>query len=125
MGVSLKPAPVSDHRVVELVGSCHYLRKENNSYNQVGLAPSAVQARTQGHDETKMICILIDSWLRGPLREWAEDSLSEHRLKAEGISTRSPSGKMGWHLEGNVTGSTLVVRLDVSMLAEQKQSVAA
>jgi asparagine synthase (glutamine-hydrolysing) len=47
----------------------------------------------------------IDSWLRGPLREWAEDLLSEDRLRREGFFHPKPirekwaehlSGKRNW-----------------------------
>jgi asparagine synthase (glutamine-hydrolysing) len=47
----------------------------------------------------------IDSWLRGPLREWAEDLLSENRLRREGFFHPAPirekwvehlSGKRNW-----------------------------
>jgi len=47
----------------------------------------------------------IDSWLRGPLREWAEDLLDEGRLRREGYFYPEPvrikwlehlSGKRNW-----------------------------
>jgi len=43
----------------------------------------------------------IDSWLRGPLREWAEELLSEARLKREGFFYPAPiRQKWAEHLSG-------------------------
>ena len=48
----------------------------------------------------------IDTWLRGPLREWAENLISENKLKREGCFNHSLirqkwtehlSGKKNWH----------------------------
>ena len=48
----------------------------------------------------------IGAWLRGPLREWAEDLLDHKRLAREGFFTPEPirqkwrqhlSGERAWH----------------------------
>ncbi len=48
----------------------------------------------------------VDAWLRGPLKEWAEDLLNENRLLKEGFLNPEPiralwkdhlSGRRNWH----------------------------
>jgi len=43
----------------------------------------------------------IDSWLRGPLKDWAETLLAEKRLAAEGVFNPAPiREKWREHLSG-------------------------
>lgn len=45
--------------------------------------------------------IPLDTWLRGPLREWAEELLDEHRLRREGyLHSESIREKWNEHLSG-------------------------
>jgi asparagine synthase (glutamine-hydrolysing) len=44
----------------------------------------------------------IDTWLRGPLRDWAETLLNEHRLREEGFFNPAPiRKKLAEHMSGD------------------------
>jgi asparagine synthase (glutamine-hydrolysing) len=66
--------------------------------------------------------IPLDSWLRGPLREWAEDLLDERRLRSEGYFEPGPI-RAAWaaHLRGetNQTFKLWTVLMFESWLNDQ------
>ena len=104
MGVSLETrAPFLDHRVAELAWRLPLHMKIRS-----GTGKWIVRQLLYRHVPRNLIerpkagfAIPIDSWLRGPLREWAEDLLQPSRLKSEGY-LHAESIRQCWdeHLAG-------------------------
>ena len=99
MAVSLETRiPLLDHRVVEFAWCLPLRFKMRNGQGKWLLrqllhksvpAPLASRAK-HGFG------VPVDDWLRGPLREWAEDLLKEERLNQDGFFQSKPI-RQRWH----------------------------
>jgi asparagine synthase (glutamine-hydrolysing) len=104
MSVSLETrAPLLDHKIIEYAWRLPKGQKFNEGDGKWILRrlvdryiPSNMM------DRPKMgFAMPIDSWLRGPLRDWAEDLLDERRLSGEGFFDPAPiRKKLSEHLSG-------------------------
>jgi asparagine synthase (glutamine-hydrolysing) len=109
MGVSLEArVPLLDHRVVEFAWQVPKKMKIKNGKNKWLLQQLLYKYVPQKLiDRPKMgFGVPIDFWLRGSMREWAEELLSEKKLREGGFFNPAPvrekwtehlSGKLDWH----------------------------
>lgn len=104
MAVSLESRiPFLDHRIVDFAWRIPQSMKINNNKSKWILRQILQKYVPQNLIERPKMgfSVPIDSWLRGPLRDWAESLLDENRLKHDGFFHPEPiRSKWQEHLSG-------------------------
>ena len=112
MGVSLEArTPLLDHRVVEFAWSLpREYTVQGRSGKRILRDVLAKYVPRELFERPKVgFGVPVGDWLRGPLRDWAEELLGEARLKREGFLNPSPI-RQKWrdHLHGRTDWSYLL-----------------
>jgi asparagine synthase (glutamine-hydrolysing) len=88
MAVSLETrVPMLDHRVIEFAWQLPFKYKVNGDNGKLLLKSILHKYVPQELVERPKtgFGVPVDSWLRGPLKDWAENLLSEHRIQQQGL----------------------------------------
>jgi asparagine synthase (glutamine-hydrolysing) len=128
MSVALEArVPLLDHRVVEMAWTLPRHMKLRNGESKWALR-QVLYKRVPRHllDRPKMgFGVPFAEWIRGPLRDWAENLLDESRLKKQGLFVPSPiRERWARHLSGVDWGYPLWTILMIQAWLEANPDVA-